>query len=118
MLVSAIADAAAIVSATVTAGSEKGANAPISRDVPALAITEVGGRIRLNLGGFAHGEGSSLQEAADDLICSILRLVMAFRSTGFRTTSEFPPDLETMSFLYELGEIAAAGGDIRPRVFA
>jgi hypothetical protein len=27
-------------------------------------------------------------------------------------------DLETMSFLHELGEIAAAGGDIRARVFA
>jgi hypothetical protein len=27
-------------------------------------------------------------------------------------------DFETMSFLHELGEIAAAGGDIRARVFA
>ena len=56
--------------------------------------------------------------AADDLVCSTLRLVMAFRSTGFRACSEFRPDLETMSFIYELGEIVAAGGDIRSRVFA
>jgi hypothetical protein len=28
-----------------------------------------------------------------------------------------PPDLATMDFLYELGEIAAAGGDIRSRLF-
>jgi hypothetical protein len=86
--------------------------------MPALSVTEAGGRVRLNLGGFAQGEGSSLQEAADDLIRAILRLVTAFRSTGFRACSESHPDLETMNFLYELGEIAAAGGDIRPRVFA
>lgn len=86
--------------------------------MPALTITENGERVRLNLGGFAQGEGSSLQEAADDLVCSILRLVMAFRSSGFRACSEIRPDFETMNFLHELGEIAAAGGDIRARVFA
>jgi hypothetical protein len=86
--------------------------------MPALNITESGGRVRLNLGGLAQGEGASLQEAADGLIRSILPLVMALRSTGFRATSEFRPDLEAMSFLYELGEIAAAGRDIRSRLFA
>lgn len=86
--------------------------------MPALTITENGDRVRLALGGLAEGEGSSLQEAADDLVCSILRVVMAFHSSGFRACSEFRPDLETMSFLHELGEVAAAGGDIRARVFA
>lgn len=85
--------------------------------MPALTVTELGGQVRLSLGGFAHGEGACLQEAADDLIRSVLRLVMAFRSSGFRAAPEFRPDLETMDFLYELGEIAAAGGDIRSRVF-
>jgi hypothetical protein len=28
-----------------------------------------------------------------------------------------PPDLVAMDFLYQLGEIAAAGGDIRGRLF-
>jgi hypothetical protein len=93
-------------------------DADTSRTMPALTVTELGKHVQLNLGGLAQGQGASLQEAADDLICSILRLAMAFRSTGFRATSEFPQDLETMSFLYELGEIAAAGGDIRSRVFA
>jgi hypothetical protein len=86
--------------------------------MPALSITEAGGRVRLDLGGFARGEGASLREAADDLILSTLRLVIAFRSTGFRACGEAQPDIETMNFLYELGEIAAAGGDIRSRVFA
>jgi hypothetical protein len=85
--------------------------------MPALSIKEAGGRVRLNLGGFAHGEGDCLQEAADDLIRSVLGLVMAFRSSGFRAAAEFRPDFETMDFLYELGEIAAAGGDIRSHVF-
>jgi hypothetical protein len=86
--------------------------------MPALTVTDLGARVQLNLGGVARGEGASLQEAADDLIYSILRLAIAFRSSGFRATSEFPPDIEAISFLYELGEIAAAGGDIRSRVFA
>ena len=86
--------------------------------MPALTIKENGDRVRLALGGFAHGEGSSLQEAADDLVRSILRLVVAVHSSGFRASREFHPDFETMSFLCELGEIAAAGGDIRARVFA
>ena len=86
--------------------------------MPELTITENGGRVRLNLGGFAQGEGSSLQEAADDLVGSILRLVMALRSSGFKACSEVPPDFEMMNFLHELGDVAAAGGDIRSRIFA
>ena len=85
--------------------------------MPPLTITEIDGRVRLHLGGLARGEGMTLQEAADDLIHAVLRLVMAFRSSGFRAAAEFRPDFETMDFLYELGEIAAAGGDIRSRVF-
>jgi hypothetical protein len=85
--------------------------------MPALNITEAGGRICLNLGGFAQGEGTSLQEAADELIRRILELAMALRSSGCLASRELCPDLESMNFLHELGEIAAAGGDIRRRVF-
>jgi hypothetical protein len=85
--------------------------------MPALTITETGDRIRLHLGGFVHGEGSSLQEAADDLIRSILRLAMALRSSGFTTSTELCPDVETLDFLAQLGEFAAAGGDVRELVF-
>jgi hypothetical protein len=43
---------------------------------------------------------------------------MAFRSSGFQVSAELgAPDLATMDFVYELGEIAAAGGDIRSRLF-
>jgi hypothetical protein len=86
--------------------------------MPVLTITETGDRIRLQLGGFARGEGASLQEAADDLICSVLRLAAAVRYGGCGVSSEVRPDLDAIGFLHELGDIAAAGGDIRELVFA
>jgi hypothetical protein len=86
--------------------------------MPALTITELGGRVRLSLSGLAQGEGSSLQEAADELVCRLLELALALRSGGCSASRELRPELEAMSFLHELGEIAAAGGDIRSRVFA
>jgi hypothetical protein len=82
-----------------------------------LTLTESDGLVRLQLGTLARGEGMSLQEAADDLIRCLLGLVLAFRSSGFTPSCEVRPELEAMDFLFELGEIAAAGGDIRARVF-
>ena len=86
---------------------------------PALSIREVAGRCRLNLGGHVHGEGATLQEAADDLVRRLLALAMALRSeAGFRVSSEVPGvELRWFEFLYELGAIAARGEDIRARVF-
>jgi hypothetical protein len=89
----------------------------MSMAMPSLTVDERAGRVTLQLGGFARGNGSSLQDAADDLIQSVLRLVMAFRCGGFSVSRELQPDVETMDYLHELGEIAAAGGDIRARVF-
>ena len=85
--------------------------------VPPLTITETSGRVRLQLGYLARGEGATLQEASDDLVHSILGLVLAFRSSGFQCSRELRPDLETMSLLHELGELAASGRDIRPALF-
>jgi hypothetical protein len=83
-----------------------------------LTVQELPGRVRLCLGSLAHGDGPTLQDAADDLVQRLLTYVMAFRASGFRACRELgPPDLAAMSLLYELGEIAAAGGDIRRRLF-
>jgi hypothetical protein len=83
-----------------------------------LAVRECPGRVRLCLGSLAHGDGPTLQDAADDLIQRLLSYAMAFRATGIQASRELgPPDLATMDFLYQLGEIAAAGGDIRSHVF-
>jgi hypothetical protein len=85
--------------------------------LPALKIVESDGLVRLQLGGLARGEGPSLQDASDDLIRRLLALAHAFGSGGLAASGEILPDLEAMDLLYELGEIAAAGGDIRARVF-
>ena len=77
------------------------------------------GGVRLLLGQLAHGEGATLQEAADDLVVRLLVLVIAFRSGGIGPLPrEGPrPDRAMLEFLYELGEIAAGGGDIREVLF-
>jgi hypothetical protein len=85
--------------------------------MPTLTITERGTRVRLSLDGLAYGEGSSLQEAADELIRRTLELAAAFTANGCSVSRELPADLETIGFLHELAEIAAAGGDVRARVF-
>jgi hypothetical protein len=86
---------------------------------PPLQVRRVAGRVRLLLGDLAYGEGTTLQEAADDLVARMLTLVMAFRAGGIGPLpSEGPrPDPAMLEFLYELGEIAATGGDIRERLF-
>ena len=84
---------------------------------PALTVTESGGQVCLQLGGFARGKGASLQEAADDLIHSILGLSMAIRSSGFTACTELQPDLDALNFIAELGDVAASGGDIRELLF-
>ena len=85
--------------------------------MPSLTVSEREGRVRLQFGDLAWGEGRSLHEASDDLIRRLLEFVMALRSSGFTASGELRIDLETMDYLYALGEFAAAGGDIRTRVF-
>jgi hypothetical protein len=89
------------------------------RWTPALSVQDVAGRCRLCLGGQVHGEGATLQEAADDLVRRLLAQAMSLRSeTGFHVSPDVPGvDLRWFEFLYELGAIAAEGGDIRKRVF-
>jgi hypothetical protein len=90
----------------------------VSEFTPALHIAEAGGAVRLGLAGFGYVEGATLQDAADELVRKLLVVVMAFRSGGVgRYNSECPPDAATLDFLWELGEIAASGGDIRERLF-
>jgi hypothetical protein len=89
-----------------------------SRWSPDLRICETSGRCRLWLGTYACGEGDTLQEAADDLVARLLGIAMSFRAGGARFSTELGPvDLRWFELIYELGEIAASGGDIRARVF-
>jgi hypothetical protein len=90
----------------------------MSEFAPTLRVDESAGRVRLRLDGFFSVEGSTLQEAADELVWKMLATVMAFRSRGLSGLGVVcRPDLELAGFLWELGRIAAAGGDIRGRLF-
>ena len=86
---------------------------------PALELCETGTGCRLSLGGWAHGEGETLQRAADQLVARLLDVALRFRTSGynFARTLGRPEPGRAVSFVWELGEIAAGGGDIRPRVF-
>jgi hypothetical protein len=84
---------------------------------PALELCETGSGCRLSLGGWAHGEGETLQHAADQLIARLLDISLRFRASGYRFARALGrPTMEELSFVWELGEIAARGGDIRQRV--
>jgi hypothetical protein len=86
--------------------------------VPRLELTEVAGGVRLTLRGLAQAEGATLQEAADDLVRRVLQIATAFRSGGIGpVSSECPLDSALLDLVFELGEIAARDGDIRPRLF-
>ena len=90
----------------------------MSTFTPPLTIHELPGRVRLCLGTLTHGTGPTLQDSADDLVQRLLGYTMALRGSGLPASSELgPPDPAAVGFLYELGEIAAGGGDIRQRLF-
>jgi len=84
---------------------------------PSFHLRETAGRCRLSLGGGAYGDGRTLQEAADDLVGRLLNVAVCLRGSGMTISSEVAPDPRWLEFLWELGEIAARGGDIRARIF-
>jgi hypothetical protein len=91
--------------------------APMSDYTPALRIVEDTERVRLCLAGCVWATGPTLQDAADELVRKMLLLAMEVRSGGLSFSSECPTDSKLFAFVWELGEICAAGGDIRGRLF-
>ena len=89
----------------------------MSSDRPDLVVREHAAGVRLHLGSVAHGDGPSLQEAADDLVRRVLAIGRAFRTSGFSVSPESAYDVAALSFVCELDEIAVAGGDVRTRLF-
>jgi hypothetical protein len=86
--------------------------------IPGLRVSELGGRVRLGLEGFSDVEGETLQEAGDALVAHLLQIAMAFRAGGVGPIySECCPDPAMLDFVWELGEHAAAGEDLRELLF-
>jgi hypothetical protein len=91
----------------------------MSEFTPTLWVAEIGDRVRLGIDGLVSADGPTLQDAADELVAKVLAVVMAIRSGGLGgySSESCRPDMEVVKFLWELGEIAAADGDIRERLF-
>jgi hypothetical protein len=82
--------------------------------MPSLTLREHGRHCRLRLAADAWGDGATLQEAADDLVARVLRQAKALRGNGWICGNELSPrDRRWLDFLYEVGEIAERGGDVR-----
>jgi hypothetical protein len=85
---------------------------------PTLELRQTGQRCRLWIGGRAYGDGATLQEAADDLVARLLVTAMAIRASGLTWSPEGGSvDRPWLDFLWELGELASGGHDIRQRLF-
>jgi hypothetical protein len=83
---------------------------------PELRVHEVTGGCRLTLVGLTYGSGVTLQDAADDLVNRLQRIV-SLVDTSRRPLPRGlgPPDPRMLAFVRELGEIARQGGDLRAR---
>jgi hypothetical protein len=85
---------------------------------PTLRVDEIAGRVRLSLDGCFSAEGPTLLEAADELVWKVLVTLLAFRSRGISGLSVVcRPDVRLVGLLSEFDRIAAAGGDVRERLF-
>lgn len=86
--------------------------------MPALHLTDTGDRCRLSLNGWAHGDGTTLQAAADDLLAKLLDIGLSIRASGFAVPRELgPPDHDWLEFFWRVGDLASRGGDVRAFVF-
>src|SRR4051794_4063763 len=83
---------------------------------PRLDLRESAGRCRLSLASQVHGHGPTLQDAADDLVARLVQPALASRGSGFPFSSERVPDRRWLEFVWEIGELAARGEDVRERV--
>jgi hypothetical protein len=85
---------------------------------PTLSVVELDGRVRLGLSGFGHADGATLQDAADELVRQMLVIAMAVRAGDVLPRStECMIDPAQLAFIWEVGLIAASGGDVHRRLF-
>jgi hypothetical protein len=81
---------------------------------PVLTLRERDGRCRLALSGLTHGEGRTLQEAADELVARVLVVAVAVSRGGFPFSTELrPPDRDVMAFLHDVAGLAGEQDELR-----
>jgi hypothetical protein len=85
---------------------------------PELRLQSQGDACRLSLVGVTYGNGATLQEAGNDLLTRLFDLGLAVREGRLRFSSDSGrPDQRVMDYLWEIGDLAVRGGDLRDRVF-
>ena len=87
---------------------------------PELSLHERGDSCRLSLGCYVYGEGRNYRKLQTTSSRGLLTLAFCLRSGSRLSVSPDGPalDIRWLTFLYELGELAASGNDIRERLFA
>jgi hypothetical protein len=85
---------------------------------PPLSLRETPAGCRLTLGGLAHGSGTTLQEAADQLVWRVLAAALAVRRGGVSWAPGLRPEPRSVEFLREVAEVAGRGGGVRRLILA
>jgi len=85
---------------------------------PSLLVRSDADAVRVTVTGVAHASGPTFQDAADELVRKVLVILMAFRGGTVAPAGRGAMlDPGVQEFMSELGAYAAAGGDIRDRLF-
>ena len=93
---------------------QSGYRAEMGSWAPALTLRERDGRCRLALSGLTHGEGVTLQEAADDLIARLVGIAQAACLGGMAFSSTLhPPDRDVMAFLRDVAGMSGEREELR-----
>jgi hypothetical protein len=67
---------------------------------------------------FTATRGVGSGATGDELVRKMLAMAMSFRAEGVgRIYAGCRPDPAVLDFIWRLGEVAAAGGDIRDEIF-
>jgi len=88
----------------------------MSRWTPELQLHVKNGLCRLTLAGVTYGTGATLQDASNDLMTRLFDLATGYRAGRYRLSTELGPQSQIMTFLWEVGDLASKGGDIREYV--
>jgi len=93
-----------------------GKNETMEAWVPVLSVREIRDGCRLTLSGIAHGDGATLQQAANELVTRVVEVSVALRGGLTFSSSLPPPHAGLLTFLHEIGTRAARGEDVRDLV--
>jgi hypothetical protein len=85
--------------------------------IPDLTLQDRDGRCRLALAGLTYGDGTTLQQAADELVARVVRMAIAVRQGDLAFSSAVrAPEPHVMTFLQDLAGRAVDADQIRQHI--